>query len=332
MFHIKRKVSVVDYRTLKHTDVKVSRLCLGTMTFGKPADQTTATRMVNRCIDAGINFVDTANIYQAGLAESMLGEAIRGKRDKLILATKVRGQMGESPDESGLSKRAIFRAIDDSLKRLKVDYVDLYYLHQPDHAVPIEDTLGAIEELVSRGKIRYPGTSNYAAWQICEMLWIAERHGYTPAHVSQPMYNLLARGIEQECLPMAKKYDVSIISYNPLAGGMLTGKHSHAAILPGTRFDKNSMYQERYWHPENFAAVEKLKKVAEQVGRSLISVALSWLLCHTATDCVILGASRVEQLEQNLAACKEGPLPPEVLEVCDEVWAELRNPVPTYNR
>jgi aryl-alcohol dehydrogenase-like predicted oxidoreductase len=164
------------------------------------------------------------------------------------------------------------------------------------------------------------------------MLLIEEKHGYTPVYVSQPMYNLLARGIEQEYLPMATKYNASIVAYNPLAGGMLTGKHSQAAIPPGTRFDKNPMYQERYWHPENFAAVEKLKQKAEQVGRSLISVALNWLLCHTPTDCVILGASGVEQLEQNLAACKDGPLPPEVLKICDEVWADLRNPVPIYNR
>src|SRR6266446_418466 len=322
----------MEYRNLKHTNLSVSRLCFGTMTFGKPADQSTATRMVDRCIDEGINFVDTANIYQTGVAESMLGEAIRGKRDKLIVATKVRGRMGDDPDETGLSKKAIFKAIDASLKRLMTDYVDLYYLHQPDNSVLVEETLGAMEELVSKGKIRYPATSNYASWQICELLWTAEKHKYTPPHVSQPMYNLLARGIEQEYLTMAHKYEVSIIAYNPLAGGMLTGKHSSAAISPGTRFDKNPMYQERYWHPENFAAVEKLKQAAQQVGRSLISVALNWMLCHTPTDCVILGASRVEQLEQNLAACNEGPLPREVLQICDQVWADLRNPVPIYNR
>jgi aryl-alcohol dehydrogenase-like predicted oxidoreductase len=288
--------------------------------------------MIDRCIGEGINFIDTANVYQTGLAESMLGEAIRGKRDKLILATKVRGKMGDGPDESGLSKRPILKAIDDSLKRLKTDYVDLYYLHQPDYAVPVEETLGAMEELVRQGKIRYPATSNYAGWQVGQLLWAAEKHKYAPAFVSQPMYNLLARGIEQEYLAMAKQYGVSIIAYNPLAGGMLTGKHSQAAIPPGTRFDKNLMYQERYWHPENFAAVEKLKKAADQIGRSLISVALNWLLCHTLTDCIILGASRGEQLEQNLAACKEGPLPLDMLQVCDEVWADLRNPVPVYNR
>lgn len=317
---------------LKRTDLEVSRLCFGTMTFGEPVDQVTATRMVDRCIDEGINFFDTANIYQIGVAESMLGEAMHGKRDRLIVATKVRGKMGGGDDESGLSKGAIVRAIEDSLKRLRTDYIDLYYLHQPDYDVPIEETLGALEELVKQGKIRYLGTSNYSGWQICEMLWVAKENGYTPASLSQPMYNLLARGIEQEYLSLAKKYDVTVIAYNPLAGGLLTGKHNQAAILSGTRFDSNAMYQDRYWHAQNFAAVEKLRRISESVGRSLVDVSLNWLLHHTQADCVVLGATKMEQLEQNLTACEKGPVQPEVLKVCDEVWAELRSPVPIYNR
>jgi aryl-alcohol dehydrogenase-like predicted oxidoreductase len=317
---------------LKGTDLEVSWLCFGAMTFGKPVEQATANRMVDRCIDAGINFVDTANIYQTGLSETMLGEAMRGKRDKLIVATKVRGKMGDGPDESGLSKRAIFRAVEDSLKRLQTDYVDLYYLHQPDYAVPVEETLGAMEDLVKQGKVRFSGTSNYSGWQVSEMLWIAKNKGYSPACVSQPMYNLLARGIEQEYLPMAKKYDVTVIAYNPLAGGLLTGKHSQAAIPPGTRFDNNSMYQDRYWRSQNFAAVEKLKRASERAGRSLVDIAFCWLLHHTQTACVLLGATRMDQLDQNLAACEKGPVPPEVLQVCEEVWTDLRGPVPIYNR
>jgi len=318
--------------TLKGTNLEVSRLCLGTMTFGKPVDQTTADSMVALGLDAGVNFVDTANLYQAGLSEGMLGAAMRGNRDKLIVATKVRGKMGDGPDESGLSKRAIFRALEDSLKRLQTDYVDLYYLHQPDYAVPIEETLSAMDDLVKQGKIRFPATSNYSGWQVCEMLGIAKNKGYTPALVSQPMYNLLARGIEQEYLPMTEKYDVTIIAYNPLAGGLLTGKHHQASVLPGTRFDKNPMYQDRYWHSQNFAAVEELKKAAEAAGRSLVDVALCWLLHHTRTDCVLLGATSLGQLKQNLAACEKGPVPAEVLRVCEQVWTGLRGPVPFYNR
>jgi 1-deoxyxylulose-5-phosphate synthase len=317
---------------LKGTDLNVSRLCLGTMTFGKPVDQATANKMIDRCLDVGINFVDTANIYQAGVSESMLGQAIRGKRDKLVVATKVRGKMGDAPDDCGLSKAAVFRAVEASLKRLQTDYVDLLYLHQPDNAVPIEETLCAMEELLQQGKLRFPATSNYSGWQVCEMLWIAQKNKFTPAKVSQPMYNLLARGIEQEYLPMARKYDIAVIAYNPLAGGLLTGKHRLSVVPRGTRFDNNSMYQDRYWHAQNFVAVEELKKAAERAGRSLLDVSLCWLLHHTDTDCVLVGATRMEQLDQNLAACAKGALPPETLKVCEDVWAQLRNPVPIYNR
>lgn len=279
-----------------------------------------------------MNFFDTANMYQLGVAETMMGVALKGRRQGQILASKVRFKMGEGADESGLSKRAIFRAIEESLKRLQADYLDIYYLHFPDYAVPIEETLDALELLVKQGKIRYPATSNYAAWQQCEMLWIAEKKNYRPAVITQPMYNLLARGIEQEWLPMTKHFELSNIVYNPLAGGLLTGKHHIHTVTPGTRFDKNQLYQDRYWHSEDFAAVEKLKVIAQRAGRSLISLALNWLLHHAASDCVILGASRPEQLAQNLAACEEGPLSEDVLKECDEIWRELRGITPVYNR
>jgi aryl-alcohol dehydrogenase-like predicted oxidoreductase len=320
------------FKKLNRTDLNVSRLCFGTMTFGKPADQQTSTRMVDQCIEAGINFFDTANMYQLGIAESMLGEALKDKRKGVILASKVRFKMGEGADESGLSRRAILHAIEDSLKRLKTDYLDVYYLHFPDYAVPIEETLGTLELLVKQGKIRYPATSNYAGWQQCEMLWIADKKNYQPTVITQPMYNLLARGIEQEYLPMTKHFGLSNIVYNPLAGGLLTGKHQLQAVTPGTRFDKNQQYQDRYWHPQDFAAVEKLGAIAQRAGRSLVSLALNWLLHHTASDCVILGASRPEQLAENLAACEEGALPDETVRACDEVWKELRGPIPVYNR
>ncbi|MBV9437534.1 MAG: aldo/keto reductase [Acidobacteria bacterium] len=322
----------MDSVSLKQTDLTVSRLCFGTMTFGKPADQPTSTRMVDQCIEGGINFFDTANMYQVGVAERMLGEALKGRRDKVVLASKVRFKMGEGRDEAGLSPKAIFHAIDESLKRLHTDYLDIYYLHFPDYAVPIEETLDALDSLVKQGKIRYPATSNYAAWQQVEMLWIAQKNGYRPANITQPMYNLLARGIEQEWLPMTKHYQLSNVVYNPLAGGLLTSKHQQQHVTPGTRFDQNKLYQDRYWHPQYFAAVEKLASIAKKAGRSLISIALNWVLHHTATDCVILGASRPEQLQQNLDACGEGRLPDDVVAACDEIWRELRGPTPWYNR
>ncbi|MCL6482199.1 MAG: aldo/keto reductase [Firmicutes bacterium] len=318
--------------TLKHTDLTVSRACLGTMTFGGQTDEEAARRIVARALDAGINFFDTANIYHQGRSEMLLGKALGARRKDVVLASKVRGKMGEAADESGLSRRAIFRAIEDSLRRLGTDYLDIYYLHQPDYDVPLEETLEAMEELVRQGKVRWPGSSNYASWQVVRMLWLAEKNGWRPAWVTQPMYNLLARGIEQEFLPMAREFGISTVVYNPLAGGLLTGKHRPEAPLAGTRFDGNAMYLDRYWHPACFEAVEKLKTAAEQAGRSLVSLALNWLLHHTAADCIILGASRLEQLEQNLAALEEGPLPPEAVEACDRVWDGLRGVTPKYNR
>ena len=318
--------------TLKRTSLAVSRLCLGTMTFGKPVDEPTAIAMVNRAFAAGINFFDTANAYQSGLSETMLGRALQGRRQQCVVATKVWARMGEGPDDSGLSKRAIVKAAEDSLRRLQTDYLDLYYLHQPDYAVPIEESMEALNILIQAGKVRYSATSNYSAWQVAGMQWSARERAIEAPTVSQSMYNLLARGLEQEFVPMAQQLGISIVAYNPLAGGLLTGKHHAGTIAPGTRFDNNKMYQDRYWHPQNFEAVARLQEIASQAERSLVSLALAWLLHHTPVDCVILGASRMEQLEQNLSAASEGPLSAETVAACNEVWQSFRGPVPAYNR
>src|SRR5438067_844770 len=174
----------MDIRTLPGTGLAISRACFGTMTFGIQNDQAAATRLIDLCFDRGVNFFDTANVYSGGAAEIMLGNALKERRDRVILASKVRGKMGDAPDESGLSRAAILKAVDESLTRLRTDYLDIYYLHAPDWDVPIEETLEAMDRLVRAGKVRYPGTSNYAGWQVAEMLWIAERNGYKPAVVS----------------------------------------------------------------------------------------------------------------------------------------------------
>jgi aryl-alcohol dehydrogenase-like predicted oxidoreductase len=302
------------------------------MTFGSQTDGATAARMIGRCLDAGVNFFDTANVYNRGQSEILLGEALKGRRQQVVLASKVRGKMGDGPDRSGLSRAAILRAVDDSLRRLGTDYLDIYYLHQPDYDVPLEESLQALDELVRQGKVRYPASSNYSGWQVARMLWIAEQRGYLPAVITQPMYNLLARGIEQEYLPMAKEFGVSSVVYNPLAGGLLTGKQPREAPLAGTRFDKNQLYLGRYWHSACFDAVGELQQVAQRAGRSMVSLALNWLLHHTAADCLILGASRIEQLEDNLQAMNDGPLAGETVAACDAVWAKLRGVTPKYNR
>jgi aryl-alcohol dehydrogenase-like predicted oxidoreductase len=302
------------------------------MTFGGQAGEAASIRMVDRCLEAGINFLDTANVYSKGRSEEILGKALKGRRDRVILASKVRGKMGDGPDESGLSRTAMRRAIEDSLRRLGTDHLDIYYLHMPDYDVPIEETLETMERFVQEGKVRYPAASNYSSWQMCRMLWLAERNGYKPAVITQPMYNLLARGLEQEYLPMAKDLGVSTVVYNPLAGGLLTGKQKREQPLKGTRFEKNKIYQARYWREAYFDAVDEVAAIARQAGRSMVSLSLNWLLHHSQTDCVILGASRIEQLEQNLQAAEEGPLSEDVLKACDAVWARLRGVTPNYNR
>ena len=322
----------MDQIKLKHTDLNVSRICFGAMTFGGQTDEPAARRMIDLCREAGINFLDTANAYNNGASEEMLGRILGPRRRDFVLASKVRNKMGDGPEMAGLSRPAIRRAIDDSLRRLQTDYLDLYYLHLPDYSVPIEETLDAMNELVKQGKVRYLASSNYSAWQMVEMFCIAGRKGYQAPWVAQPMYNLIARGIEQEYLPMCKQCGVSNIVYNPLAGGLLTGKHKREAPIPGTRFDKNKMYLDRYWHEADFEAVDELRQVADKAGRSLLSLSLNWLYHHSASDCIILGASRADHLEQNLAALRDGPLDQATLQACDRVWSELRGPTPNYNR
>jgi aryl-alcohol dehydrogenase-like predicted oxidoreductase len=302
------------------------------MTFGSQVDEPAALRIVDRCVDVGVNFFDTANVYNGGASEMITGKALKGRRDKVILASKVRGKMGDAADQAGLSRAAIERGIEDSLRRLQTDYLDLYYLHQPDYAVPIEESLEAMERVVKQGKVRYPASSNYSGWQVCQMQSIAEKKGYKRATVTQPMYNLLARGIEQEYLPMAREFGISTVVYNPLAGGMLTGKQKRDAPLKGTRFDGNQMYLSRYWHPEDFDAVGELLDIANRAGRSPVSLALNWLLNHTPIDCVILGASKIEQIEENIKAMDDGPLPEDTVSACDQVWKRIRGVSPQYNR
>jgi 1-deoxyxylulose-5-phosphate synthase len=322
----------MEKRALSHTELTVSRACFGTMTFGGQTDPATATRMVDLCLDRGINFFDTANSYVKGESEKILGSILKGRREKVVLATKVGTPTGDPADATPLSRKSILHNIDASLGRLQTDYLDLYYLHLPDYEAPIEETLAAMNEVVRAGKVRYLGISNYAAWQHCEILWLSEKHGYPAPFVAQPMYNLLARGIEQEYLPFCQHFGVSTVVYNPLAGGLLTGKQHRERPLPGTRFDNNQMYLDRYWHPAYFDAVDQLQPVAAKTGRSLLDLAFNWLLSHTPADVVILGASKYEQLEQALDVFGTAPVDAETAAAFDKVWQGLRGVTPKYNR
>lgn len=323
----------MEYRTLASTDLSVSRLSFGTLTFGSSMNEAAASRAIDRCLAEGINFFDTANVYNKGASETMLGKALAGKRQTVIVATKVGFKTGVPDDEAGLSHAAIRKSLDASLKRLQTDYVDLFYLHLPDYAVPIEETLAAMDEAVRAGKVRYPAVSNYAAWQVCEIRWIAEKSGFKPLFVSQPMYNVLARGIEDEYLPFCKRFNIAVVPYNPLAGGLLTGKQSkQRGPIPGTRFDGNKLYLDRYWHDDYFAAVAELAGTAGEAGKSLVELAFQWLLSQAQVDSVILGASSLEQLEENLRACQDDPLDESLLARCDAAWKRLRSLTPKYNR
>ena len=322
----------METRTLAHTDLTVPRACFGTMPFGTQADENDCRRMFDLCMDHGINFFDTANSYNAGKAETIVGNVLKGRRDRVILASKVGFKMGDAPDDQGHSRAAMRKAIDQSLRRLQTDYLDLYYLHLPDWSTPIEEVLETMDEFVRAGKVRYPACSNYASWQVVQMISISERRGYKPPYVSQPMYNLLARGIEQEYLAMCKAYGVSTIVYNPLAGGLLTGKQHRDRPIAGTRFDANPLYLNRYWHPAYFDAVDELQAIAQRAGRTIIDLSLNWLRHHTPADCIILGASTIQQLQQNLDVFERGPLPEDVVKAVDQVWHNLRGITPNYNR
>jgi len=323
----------MEYRVLSTTDLKVSRLSFGTLTFGSSMDEAAATQAIDRCLAAGINFFDTANVYNKGTAETMLGKALSGRRQQVIVATKVGFKTGVSADEGGLSRAALQKSLDASLQRLQTDYVDLFYLHLPDYAAPIEETLAAMEEAVRAGKVRYPAVSNYASWQVCVIHWLAEKNGFKPPRVSQPMYNVVTRAIEEEYLAFCRRFNIAVVPYNPLAGGLLTGKQSlQRGPIPGTRFDANKLYLDRYWHDDYFAAVEELAGIARDAGKTLVELAFQWLLGQQQVDSIILGASRLDQLEENLKACQGGPLDDSVLARCDAVWKRLRGITPKYNR
>lgn len=308
---------------LPKTDLHVSRIVLGTMTFGGQADEEMSREILDCALDAGINFVDTANVYNKGVSEEILGRLLKGRRPSVVLASKVFGKMGDGPDDAGLSRKAILKAAEESLRRLNTDYLDVYYLHQPDWNTPIDESLEAMDALVKQGKVRYPASSNYAGWQVAEMQEIARQKGYVPAAITQPMYNVLARGIEQEYTAMAKRYQVSMLVYNPLAGGLLTGKHSRSSFTPGTRFDNNKMYQERYWHEREFSTVEQLRPLAEEAGMSMAQLAVAWVLANPTITAPIVGASKPAQLDDSLRAA-ETPLSGALKARLDELTTPYR--------
>jgi 1-deoxyxylulose-5-phosphate synthase len=328
------KVNEGPYGTifLKHTGVRCSRLCLGTMTFGEQLDQNASHRLLDLAFDRGIFTFDTANAYSGGESERILGNWLKHHRNDVVVSTKVRYQMGDDLMSVGLSRRTIKSEVERSLSRLQTDFIDILYLHQPDDATDIGETLRAVEDLIREGKVHVLGVSNFAAWQIMEAYRVADQLGVTPPTIIQPMYNLLARGIEQELLPCCVSLDLSVYVYNPLAAGILTGKHDmKRGVTSGGRFDVFPYYQDRYWNDGNFQALMELKEIAASNGQSLIGLALNWLLYRPGVSGMILGASSEDQLRENLDVLGD-PLPDDVNNRCNEVWQKLKGPSPAYNR
>jgi aryl-alcohol dehydrogenase-like predicted oxidoreductase len=323
----------MEYRNIRGTGIQVSRFCLGTMTFGDQTDEATSIRMVDRCLDEGVNFIDTADIYSKGVSEEITGKALKGKRDRVVLASKVFNFVGEDRHrDSGLHRWHIMRGVEASLRRLQTDCLDILYLHQPDRSTPIEETLEACDLLVRQGKVLYIGLSNFASWRMCEALWKAESHRLlSKPVVMQVPYNPITRSLDEECVAFSQQMNFGMVVYNPLAGGLLTGKHHREAPLEGTRFERSEMYYNRYWNERNFRAVQQLEELAAKLGISMVDLSIRWCYSHDFVDAVIFGASKMHQLEQNLRI-PSTPLDAETLQTCDQIWAELRGQHFKYNR
>ena len=316
----------MDYRVLGRTGVRVSPLCLGAMMFGSwgNADHDDSMRIIHRALDAGVNFIDTADVYSYGESETIVGKALTGgRRDSVVLATKARMPMSGDPNARGSSRRWLLKEVDASLRRLDTDWIDLYQIHRPTPDTDVDETLGALTDLVRAGKIRYFGSSTYPAYQIVEAQWIAERRGRERFVTEQPPYSLLVRSAERDVLPVAEKYGMGVISWSPLAGGWLSGRYrvgggqppsSRAGRLP-RRYDVS--------RPENqakLAAADALGQLADEADLTLIHMALSFVLEHPAVTAAIIGPRTMEQLESQLDA-PDVILGPEILDAVDRIVA-----------
>lgn len=327
----------MDIRSLGHAGLKVTNLCLGTMTFGNQADRNTSFAIMDKAFDAGIHFIDTADMYplggewnQLGATEEIVGDWLQGKRDRIVLATKCFGAMGPDPNNKGLSRKHIMKAVEDSLSRLKTDYVDLYQAHSFDLTTPLDETLRAFDDLVSQGKVRYIGVSNWRAWQIVKANAISERKHYVKLESVQPRYNLLFRMIEEELLPMCREEGIGVITYNPLAGGLLTGRYRWGEqTQAGTRFglgghnQAGTFYQERYWREPYFEAMEKFRDWCAKREYEMAEVSIRWILQQPGITSAIIGASRPEQLDLSLQAAEMGSLTIEELDWLNQLWFSL---------
>lgn len=290
----------MNYSVLGNTGVLVSNLCFGTMTFGAEADENESAHMFHRCQEVGINFFDCANNYSDGRAESILGKLIQGCRDEVVITSKVSQRVGKDINALGSSRRHIMLSIEQSLKRLQTDRIDLYFIHHFDPLTPMEETLRALDDLVRQGKVLYLGVSNWAAWQIAKALGISAQKNLARFECIEPMYNLLKRQAEVEILPLAESEKLGVISYSPLAAGLLTGKYTHNLSVSGRIADKKQ-YNQRYSHPRYYEIAAAFSAYADALGMKPSTLALAWVMAHPAITAPIIGARNLSQLEDSLA-------------------------------
>ena len=293
----------MQYRQLGSTGLRVSTVGLGTNNFGFRMDEESSLRVAKFAVDQGINFFDTANMYGRGLSEERIGKALKGIRHNVIIGTKVGLEMGDGTNDGGASRYHIMQQVEDSLRLLQTDYIDLYQIHRPDPNTSIEETLSALDDLVHQGKVRYIGGSNYNGWQTAEAVLTARSLGLTEFVTMQPEYNMLNRSIEAELLPFCDKYDIGILPYFPLASGFLTGKYLQGQEAPeGTRLAGNERAKENTLTDKNFNILSKLSKFAEDRGHPMVELAIAWLLAKPAVSSVIAGATKEEQVTANVKA------------------------------
>jgi aryl-alcohol dehydrogenase-like predicted oxidoreductase len=298
----------MEYRRLGETGLMVSELCLGTMTFGRELDEEASRGMISRFLEAGGNFIDTADVYEAGRSEEITGHAIEGiDRDELVLATKVRFPMADGPNNAGLSRKHVLAGCEASLRRLGTDYLDLYQVHMWDAATPLKETFSALTDLVRQGKVRYIGASNFTAWQLMKALWTSEAGGLESFVSLQPQYSLVERNIEREVLPACREEGIGVMPWGPLGGGFLSGKYRRGEQPPqGSRIADAPDDLEEAWSrrnlERNWRTLEEVGEISEETGRSHAQISLNWLLRQPGVVAPIIGARRAEQLEDNLGA------------------------------
>ena len=293
----------MQYRRMGRSGLKVSELCMGTMTFGHGTEEKEAKRMADMARDAGVNFFDTANSYGDAQSEVLLGKALKGRRRDAVVATKFFNPMGDGPNDSGMSRVHIMQAIEDSLERLQMDYVDLYYIHHVDTQTPLEEMLRALDDLVHQGKVRYTACSNYQAWRLCEALWISDTKNLARFECFQPQYSLVVRDIEQELVPLCLEKGLGIVVWSPLAGGFLSGKYKPWEYrLEGTRSEEDWAYPQRYFAANADETLTALLTVAEELKHSPAATALRWILEQPGVTSAIVGARTADQLKDNLDA------------------------------